>query len=349
MSTCFSSYGLDLEPLTGAGNIEGGDLLRVKFDLQKIKNHVTCAEDIDNAKLTFAPNISHCRCLNSEAWFSLIERDEGCFVFHSSVYFHPNIRIDGWENLKEMHGAVKGKWEEDKMMHQRKMEMRRAKKERKKEKEKNEADTKHFSQAFPDFPEKPKFWNYDTVGSSIYLWPPGCIGAWANDVKKGKSLCLAPSLFPPQPSTLQTNAVAGPSGAQFESLIDPPTRPMSLQTNAIAGPSGAQFESLVNPPTPPPISYLQDSPGNTSPPPSPPPSESGGDPKSPPAPQSMSDNPPQSHPPSPDNSAIEQVQTSLIPSTGSNEEFDNFGFTDDQLAKANLDVPAPADLDVMET
>ena len=279
--------------MTGYRKVEGGDLIRIKFDLQTIKADVKRPEDVDGAKRSFVPNITHCECWKPEAYFSIIVRNEGSQSFNSTVYFHPNFDVEGWERLRALHSAAKAEWEEEKATHLKKVMMKKSKKERKKDQVKEEADMKKYNRTFPGFPDKPKFWTLDVVGSSVFLWPPKCIAAWAEDVKNGKSLCLAParptSHLPPSSSTFPTNAVAGPS-------------------------SGPKFNSMSKQLTPPPISCLSGT-GDTPSPPasiSPPPSDSGD-------PEGRCD----SH---------DQVANQLVRDQVSEDEYKGYGIPDDVLA-----------------
>ena len=93
--------------MIGKQLIVAGEIVRAKFDMERIKVMVKTAEDLDNAKLTFRANITHCHCLNVEAYFAIIEERQDDYVFEASVYFHPNFHVDGWEDFKVLHKVVR--------------------------------------------------------------------------------------------------------------------------------------------------------------------------------------------------------------------------------------------------
>jgi hypothetical protein len=186
--------------LIGAKVIEAGELIRAKFDMQRIKTKVKTEADVDRAKITFVTNISHCHCLNPEAYISFIQKVQDQYLFDGSVYFHPNFRVDGWEDFRAMHEAVREEFGEAQRKFQRLVDMRKEKakkgkkKETKEEREKWLNERKKFDQSFPGFPDAPVFWEHTEYGSDEFSWPPRLFFPWMEDAKKGKDLCLDPAL-----------------------------------------------------------------------------------------------------------------------------------------------------------
>jgi hypothetical protein len=204
--------------------IESGELMLVKFDLQRIKKEVKCATDLDNAHVTFIPNLFHCRCLSYETYFNLVMREGASYLFQQSVYFHPNFGVDGWESLRGWYGAAKAKWEGEKTLYAKKQELKKKKKnEKKRDVEKEKKDKVKFNRIFPGFPLQPKFWDLNEEGSSVFLWPPRLFKPWVDDVKNGKVLTLAPAA--PNPSS--TDHPDTPNSRAY----------LNFSTNAVAGSS----------------------------------------------------------------------------------------------------------------
>ena len=313
--------------------------------MQAIQATIKNEEDVDRARVTFSPNLSHCYCLGVDGFSSILFKQGGKGWFSTTTYFHPNVREDGWEELKLMHEDARRKFDEEKRTFQMKEELKSQKKNKGKGKKKaTEADKTReenklkYNQDFRPFPDEPVFWDSPVTGSEISLWPPRLFNPWIEAAKAGKKLSLDPALpvgfvakekFDPLPTPPRFVTSTNPSSQPLSQTHRPPS-----PANALAGPShGARFESLYG-------SHVEvvASPARHSESDNPPPAQlvSGNAP----APQSQSDNPPsaQSGAPSPGNLAIEQVQTSLVPPAESSEEFDNFGLSDDQLAAANLDV-----------
>ena len=90
------------------------------------------------------------------------------FHFHHNVYFHPNVRTDGFEHLPEMFKRCKLIWGIEQDTYQRCVdsEMSMGKKVE------QDAVVRRFGQSFPDFLKEPRFWDHPTTGSSIFLWTP---------------------------------------------------------------------------------------------------------------------------------------------------------------------------------
>ena len=151
--------------MIGKQLIVAGEIVRAKFDMERIKATVKTAAELDHAKLTYKANITHCHCLRAEAYFAIIEEGPDGYVFGASVYFHPNFRVDGWDDFKALHYSMR-------LDYLRGMP----------------------DQSFPEFPMKPSFWEGSTYGSEVFSWPPRLFWPWMEEVKKGKVFELDPAL-----------------------------------------------------------------------------------------------------------------------------------------------------------
>ena len=168
-----------------------GELLIAKFDLQRLPGKVTVLEDVDNMKLSYVPQVIHASCLGYQGFYALIDLsvDDG-WVFHPSVFFHPNVRIDGWDDLIDMHSMEREVFYKEKLKYEVKMvAMKHIEYE---ETRKDKLDHMRFEGGFPGFPALPRFWVEATVGSSVSLWPPRLFRKWADAVARGEVLKLAP-------------------------------------------------------------------------------------------------------------------------------------------------------------
>ena len=114
----------------GKSPVTGGDLIRVKFVLQRIVGEVKVKEDIDKLTLSYIPHLYHCSCLGFEFFAAMIVKGEGSFLFHPSVYFHPNVCVDGFEEFRNYYQTLKGCWETAKEEYDRKMRKGRGRKRR---------------------------------------------------------------------------------------------------------------------------------------------------------------------------------------------------------------------------
>ena len=142
-------------------------------------------------KLSYVPQVIHACCLGYKGFYSLIDlsMDDG-WIFHQSVFFHPNVCTDGWDALIGMHSTESRVFDREKLKYDVKMvAMRHIDYE---ETRKDQLDQIRFGGDFPGFPALPKFWVEETVGSSVALWPPQLFWKWAVAVARGEALRLAP-------------------------------------------------------------------------------------------------------------------------------------------------------------
>ena len=139
-------------------------------------------------KLSYVPQVILASCLGYKGFYALINfsKDNG-WTFHQSVFFHPNVRLDGWDTLIGMHSAESRVF--DKKYDVKMVAMRHIDHE---ETRKDQLDHIRFRGDFPEFPALPKFWVEETVGSSVALWPPRLFRKWAVAVARGEALRLAP-------------------------------------------------------------------------------------------------------------------------------------------------------------
>lgn len=224
---------------SGKNPVTGGQLIRVKFVLQRIVGEVKVEEDIDKLSLSYLPYLYHSSCLGFEFFSAMIVKDKDAFIFHPSVYFHPNVRVDGFEEFRELYETVKGLWETEKEAYDRK-----TRKGKGKEKEGEDKEKIMFGKDFPGFPDNPSFWVEGEVGSSICLWPPLLFHAWARDVKNGKHLFLHPApANQPRPSTIRDQSLS-PLNSVTPSPVpsrnpSPLSNPLSPPLSHISEPSEA--------------------------------------------------------------------------------------------------------------
>ena len=217
-------------------------------------------QDVDTLKMSYMVHISHSACVSPEAFYCFIVPSSSGFKFNPTVYFHPNVHVDGWVQLHALHQVAKQKHdmmmdrkEEVDKQNREKEELRKAKekgKERETGSEEQEGDGEGLKKAkpfvrvnFPDFPSTPRFWDHPVQGSTIGLWPLCFFNDWIEDVSNGKELCLDPV----------PGNIAGPSGHQQPP--DPPSPPPNTtsrpnqplpsppaNTTPPAGPTGTEDE-----------------------------------------------------------------------------------------------------------
>ena len=90
---------------TGLAPIFDGDIISIRFQLQCISGIVKTLQDVDKARLHYAVECKHFHCISSSAFLRLVLPTRERTEFHSSVYFHPNIRLDGWGKMTKIYLA----------------------------------------------------------------------------------------------------------------------------------------------------------------------------------------------------------------------------------------------------
>lgn len=227
--------------MIGEIDFQDQDLCHVKFDLQRIKVRFSTVEELDLIPLKYIPSTSHVYCMTPGSLVKLIVRTAKTFSFDPTVYFHPNFRVDGFQEFRELHERVRGEWviEQERFKEDVAAGKRGLGKKGKK-------DKVRFAQSFPSFPREGRFWVSKVTGHSVFLWPPRLFLEWVRDVNQGIDVSFDPIPEPSYPHSAQqsssdpsSNNVAGPSNSH--SAREPPSR----------------FETspLRSPPPSPPLSY----------------------------------------------------------------------------------------------
>lgn len=196
-----TSFWVDLSLILSIGfdSFADDDLVVTKFFLQRIFGTISTPADVDNINLNFDVHVCHVECVTPEAWVRYIIPSSDGFHFSNTVYFHPNVRTDGWEAIKGIHEAARDAYGKD-------TEVATGKGKKGKGKGKGK------SVSFPLFPPQPRFWDHTVTGSEIGLWPPRLFNEWVTSAQQGVTLSLDPTLLnvagpsnsnPPKPSSLR--------------------------------------------------------------------------------------------------------------------------------------------------
>lgn len=201
------AYGLTC--LIGGENILDGQLGVVKFSPQTIPGKISTLEDVDRSRLSYISHVVCVKCIGAWRWsrWSVLEGDK--VVFHSSVYFHPNVRVDGWSMLQKSHAKTEEEWVSQRPDYQ--------------------------ANGFPRFPSEPRFWDLPRTGSDTFFWPPLLFHDWASDVSRGIVLTLDDA-----PGNLSGRSAGPIIPSNLSSpLSTPPNSPSlpPLEGSPIAGPS----------------------------------------------------------------------------------------------------------------
>ena len=225
----------------GKDRFADDSLITATFYLQRIVPIILTPQDVDTLKMSYTVHVSHSACLSPEAFYRFIVPSSSGFEFNPTVYFHPNVRVDGWVQLyslhqisKQKHDTMMDRKEEEDKQNREKEELRKAKgkgKERETGSEEQEGDGEGSKKAkpfvrlnFPDFPSIPRFWDHPVRGSAIGLWPPRFFDDWIECVSNGKELCLDPA----------PGNIAGPSGCQQPP--HPPSPPPNITSRPLPSP-----------------------------------------------------------------------------------------------------------------
>lgn len=103
----------------------------------------------------------HLRCLTSALLTHVVESTPFGQYFNDEVYFHPNVRTDGWVEFQAWYQGVR-----------------------------DTHPTLHRS------PTSPRFWESNTLASETTLWPPSLFDPWVIMVRDGVRLQLDPAPNP---------------------------------------------------------------------------------------------------------------------------------------------------------
>jgi hypothetical protein len=231
---------LGLISLIGRLAIGSGDLAVVKFTTNRVKERIRGLTDIDDTTLSFAPYVIHAKCVGYEKFHPMVVEEGDTTKFRDNVYFHPNIRTDGWLLLKEIYRGCGIAWRIDRDAYEARIlaEARYGKKVD------DDAVYRKFGSHFREFPSEPHFWDHRITGSRVFIWPPRLFLSWAEKLRRGEVFSLhqgPPPLFPPpannSPLLPHTPSASNPS---TPSTSHPPTPgPSNTRRSAtpLAGPS----------------------------------------------------------------------------------------------------------------
>lgn len=169
------------------------DMLLIKFDMERFSGVILKPSDLDGKKITFKPHIRHVTCLPPSFFVRMIIGSE----WDNTVYFHPNVDVNGWVELQGIFQDMRKRYEV--------------------------GETDGLDLLFPGFPSEPKFWDEGVSGSELFLWPPRFFLDWVTLVAECKALSLNPSFVwkNPQQSAPPT---PGPSH------LRPPSSPPSIRS-----------------------------------------------------------------------------------------------------------------------
>lgn len=208
------------------------DLLVATFFPQRLQKVISTIEDIDGHAVSYDVHVLHLQCISPKALFRFIIPTPTGFQFEQSVYFHPNVSMDGWIEIGNIHERAREKYNKELA---KEIEMQKGKDNLKgKEKGKGKGKGKEKERVkFPDFPLQPRFWEESVRGSKIGLWPPRFFDEWIELRKSGKILCLDPlpddiaGLGPPPTtarpaSTSHTPSFRPSSSPHLDELLGPP-------------------------------------------------------------------------------------------------------------------------------
>jgi hypothetical protein len=157
---------------TGSQYVLDGELVLIRFVPLRITKDLTNTGILDNMRPKFMVTMVHINCLTDAALRRIVHEGEGGSSFDESLYFHPNVRVDGWVEFEERF---------TRSIHDR------------------------------PFPPSPQFWEHPAIGSSINRWPPAFFEIWARQIYDGLVLCLDPALQPVAGPSEPSEPVAGPS------------------------------------------------------------------------------------------------------------------------------------------
>ena len=195
----------------------------VKFTTNCVKERIRGIIDIDDISLSFTSYVIHAKCLGYKKFHPMVVEEGDTTIFHHNVYFHPNIRTDGWDILKEIYRGCGDAWRMDRNAYEAQI-LAEASYGKKVD---DDAVYRKFGSHFREFPSEPHFWDHPITCSTIFLWPPRLFLSWAEKLRRGEVLSLhkgPPPLFPPptnnSPLLPRTPSASHPS---TPSTSHPPT------------------------------------------------------------------------------------------------------------------------------
>jgi hypothetical protein len=137
--------------LIGKEGFANDDLVLANFSLLRIVNgDLENLAKLDTLKLPYRADVRHLSCLPPTVLSGIVKDAGKDTIFNNSVYFHPNFRADGWEQLMYWHRKIR--------------------------------------QSHPGvlpLPAQPKFWQHGIRGSAISLWPPQFFDTWISSISQG--------------------------------------------------------------------------------------------------------------------------------------------------------------------
>ena len=77
----------------------------VLFDVQCLTGTVLKMEDVDKSRVKFYAEHHHLKCMSPAALLNMIRQGPTHTSLHFTVYFHPNVCTDGWD---EFNSTCKG-------------------------------------------------------------------------------------------------------------------------------------------------------------------------------------------------------------------------------------------------
>ena len=150
--------------LTGFGLgkeiFRNGDLTYVRFQMLRIPAKVATVEAVDGGVVNYTVRAVHTGCLSSQAFSHIVKTSDKGSVFAPSVFFHPNVNVDGWMDLRAHYSQLA-----------------------------------IDDEPLPSFPSTPKFWELAETGSTVRRWPPrvAFFSDWTRMVLNGGDFSLDPS------------------------------------------------------------------------------------------------------------------------------------------------------------
>jgi hypothetical protein len=227
--------------------------MMVWMRLQRIPGIITTPGDIDRAPLSYSVEIIHLLCMTVGNLIRLILPGSTQSSFQPTVYFHPNVRTDGWDNIISFHKTMRGVYDEEGKAEKDKGKAKKRGNGKGKGKGKGKDEKKSkikVRPSFPDLPPHPRFWDLGVRGSEVKLWPPRLFDDWIEGVARGCVLGLEPvscntgiggpsNISPPSPSSsLLTSPPSTPPRTSAPSNIPSPSMAAQESTQLLPSPPG---------------------------------------------------------------------------------------------------------------
>jgi hypothetical protein len=188
----------------------------------RIKGVFSDIKDLDTLTLSYSTTISHLTCLSISALQRIIDSTEQRTTFDSSIYFHPNVRTDGWDEFTNWYRQIQ-----------------------------------LTEPALPAFPHHPTFWVHGTSGSAIELWPPSIFNPWIDFISKGGVISLdtapnaiaGPSTHNQSPTRSKSSSLSpAPSTPRSDKHVPNMSRSPSLRPTETTVTSQQPISKLTSPP-----------------------------------------------------------------------------------------------------